>query len=249
MDYPKSEPGVALLNGKFTDGNPLLGVSASRDPAKWANDVTDEILGVIEEGGLLPDEANPAQMRQAVVAIVDKVAPVATQAEAEAGTENTKRMTPLRVFQAIAKQVVQATETVLGIAKIATQAQTDAGTDDATIVTPKKLRMGFAISLGSSAAGYIAFPFWLGGLIIQWVYSLSEADGTQDALFPIAFPGAVRSVQVSAQANSTEVQAIAVINTYTATRVTWSGFNAAGGAAMVKAGTNSVGARIIAVGN
>jgi len=172
-----------------------------------------------------------------------------TQLQAEAGTDNDTTMTPLRVFQAIAKKVVQATETVLGIAKVATQAETEAGTDDATIVTPKKLRMGFAISLGSSAAGYIAFPFWLGGLIIQWVYSLSEADGTQDVLFPIAFPGVVRSVQVTTQTNSTEVQAIAVINAYTATGVTWSGFNAAGGAAMVKAGTNSVGARIVAIGN
>ncbi|WP_181297037.1 hypothetical protein [Pseudomonas sp. Q2-TVG4-2] len=187
MDYPKSEPGVALLNGKFTDGNPLLGVSASRDPAKWANDVTDEILGVIEEGGLLPDEANPAQMRQAVVAIINKVAPVATQAEAEAGTENTKRMTPLRVFQAIAKKVVQASETVLGIAKVATQAQTEAGTDDATIVTPKKLQMGFSVSLAQN--GYIVFPRWLFGLIIQWGSVVVSGAGTAaTATYPIAFP-------------------------------------------------------------
>lgn len=64
----------------------------------------------------------------------------ATKAEAEAGTDNSKFMTPVRVFQAIAKVVGQATENVLGWAKIATQEQVTTGTDDTVIVTPKKLR-------------------------------------------------------------------------------------------------------------
>ena len=64
---------------------------------------------------------------------------VAAQPDAEAGTDNTKWMTPLRVFQAIAVKVIQATETVLGIAKVATTAQVTTGTDDATMVTPLKL--------------------------------------------------------------------------------------------------------------
>lgn len=89
---------------------------------------------------------------------------------------------------------VQATETVLGIAKVATQAQTDAGTDDATIVTPKKLRAGFAVSLGVN--GYIAFPTWMGGLIIQWgktaIPGPNVAAGGKavmgDIAFPLAFP-------------------------------------------------------------
>jgi hypothetical protein len=80
----------------------------------------------------------------------------------------------------------QATETSPGFAKVATQALTNAGTDDTTFVTPKKLRAGFAISF--TANGYIAFPTWLGGLIIQWGNIVTGAGGLVQAAFPIAFP-------------------------------------------------------------
>lgn len=155
----------------------------------------------------------------------------ASQTEAEAATDqdNTKPMTALRVFQAIAKRVVQATETVFGWAKVATQAATNSGVDDTTFITPKKfsagvaalviqategikgiakiatqaqinagsgddvivtpykLRLGFAVSF--NAQGYVVFPSWLGGLIIQWTSSAAIAPGaTGAAYWPIAFP-------------------------------------------------------------
>jgi hypothetical protein len=91
---------------------------------------------------------------------------VASQAEAEAGTDAAKPMTALRVFQAIAKVLKQATETVPGWLKIGTQGQVDTGTGDDVAVTPKKMRLGFQFY--PSGVGYVIFPTWLGGLILQW---------------------------------------------------------------------------------
>ncbi|WP_080942482.1 phage tail protein [Pseudomonas fluorescens] len=90
---------------------------------------------------------------------------------------------------ALAALATQATEVKPGTAKIATQAQTNAGADDATIVTPKKMRWGFGISL--AANGYITFPTWLGGLIIQWgqinIGDISNGGSSSYSL-PLAFP-------------------------------------------------------------
>ncbi|HTN66409.1 MAG TPA: hypothetical protein VL051_09535 [Burkholderiaceae bacterium] len=81
----------------------------------------------------------------------------------------------------------KATETTRGVAQIASQVQTDAGTDDATIVTPKKLRFGFAISANQN--GYIVFPSWLGGLIIQWgAYPNVDPGTALEITLPIAYP-------------------------------------------------------------
>lgn len=82
---------------------------------------------------------------------------------------------------------IQATEAVAGGAKVATQTQTNEGTDDTAYITSKKLRWGFAVSLAVN--GYIAFPSWLGGLVIQWGNAYISANGTS-YLFPIAFPNA-----------------------------------------------------------
>lgn len=83
----------------------------------------------------------------------------------------------------------QAGESVLGMLKVATQAQTNAGAADDVAVTPKKLRAGFAASFAT--AGYLAFPTWMGGLIIQWGSIYVPANSTATGSLPIAFPTAV----------------------------------------------------------
>lgn len=192
MDFPKSVPGVGLVGGQFVDENQTTGQVGSLIPAKWGNDVTTELLGVIDEAGLVPDEENPQQLRAAVLAIVDKVAPVATKAEAEANDEDTannvKRMTPLRVLQAIKARLINATEAVGGMLRVGTQAEVDNGTLDDVAVTPKKLRMGFSASF--TVNGHVALPSWLGAIIVQWGVAQSSGSGTYTIPFPIAFPNA-----------------------------------------------------------
>ncbi|MGX0889045.1 phage-related tail fiber protein [Pseudomonas sp. ADAK2 TE3594] len=86
----------------------------------------------------------------------------------------------------------QATEINQGTAKVATQALTDAGVDDTSIITPKKLRFGFSMLKASN--GYIVFPSWLGGFIIQWmsvVNSNNQGSGFSSASYPIPFPNGV----------------------------------------------------------
>jgi hypothetical protein len=94
---------------------------------------------------------------------------------------------------ALASFAAQATEINQGTAKIATDAHMLDSLNDVVIVTPKKLRFGFSISL--AANGYIAFPTWLGGLIIQWgLAAATVLDGRVTVPFPIAFPTACRSL-------------------------------------------------------
>ncbi|MGY2142225.1 phage tail-collar fiber domain-containing protein [Pseudomonas azotoformans] len=116
--------------------------------------------------------------------------PTQAEAEAQADHDNVKPMTVLRVWQAVTKRLVQATEGALGWAKVATQTLTDAGVDDKTIVTPKKLRGGFSIMVGP--AGYIAFPSWLGGFIFLWNTGVAtSAEGAQQITYPVSLTGSV----------------------------------------------------------
>ena len=71
MDYPKSIPGVGLVNGGFVDENPVAGTPGSLIPAEWGNSVTQEILNAIKAAGLTPDETKTDQLATAIGALVD----------------------------------------------------------------------------------------------------------------------------------------------------------------------------------
>lgn len=70
MDYPNSLVDVDLYNGKFTDGDPLANIPASRDPASHMNAVTDEIINFIVASGQEPDEFDLHQLRKGIQSMI-----------------------------------------------------------------------------------------------------------------------------------------------------------------------------------
>ncbi|WP_430611466.1 hypothetical protein [Flavobacterium sp. JP2137] len=94
---------------------------------------------------------------------------LSTNAEVQAGTNNTKAVTPAGLSSRTA------TETRTGIAAIASEASAIAGEDDTTIMTPKKVKAVFA-SLGAS--GYVA-SF---GDTTATTYTISHGLNTEDVI-------------------------------------------------------------------
>lgn len=72
VDYPKSVPGIGLVNGKFVDENTASGTPGSLIPSTWGNSLTDELLNVIEAGGLEPSEGARDQVLEAIRALIEK---------------------------------------------------------------------------------------------------------------------------------------------------------------------------------
>lgn len=72
VDYPKSVPGIGLVNGKFVDENSASGTPGSLIPSTWGNSLTEELLNVIEAGGLEPSEGARDQVLEAIRALIEK---------------------------------------------------------------------------------------------------------------------------------------------------------------------------------
>lgn len=207
MKYPDQKYGFDIVSGVTTEWYGVRKISADGSGAWrkiWTSadfDAADKADKATTLGGYGITNAYTDVQIDALFSIVDTAISgkansattlggygivLPTQLQAEAGTDNVLPMTPLRVFQAIAKVVTQATESVMGIAKVASQAMVNAGTDNAAYITALKLKSGFLISLGTN--GYIFFPAWLGGLGLQWGSASITSGVPLTQALPMAFP-------------------------------------------------------------
>lgn len=84
----------------------------------------------------------------------------------------------------------QATVETPGLTQLASAAEVIAGSSTSKAITPATLLFGFQVLKGPT--GYIKFPTWLGGLIIQWTKTpvLSTAVA-YTWIYPIEFPSLV----------------------------------------------------------
>lgn len=82
------------------------------------------------------------------------------------------------------------------LGKYATFAEINDGAGDESVITPFKLRWGFSFLMGGT--GYIKFPPWLGGFLLQWGIAsgvpkagtaIGESGPTRDVILPISFTG------------------------------------------------------------
>tara|TARA_A200000113_G_scaffold221307_2_gene232959 strand:+ start:1918 stop:2694 length:777 start_codon:yes stop_codon:yes gene_type:complete len=85
----------AASGTEYTNGDRINGTQGSIPNADFFNVIQAEIINAITAAGLTPDSEDLTQLAQAIGK------EIASQAEAEAGLENTKIMTALRVKQAI----------------------------------------------------------------------------------------------------------------------------------------------------
>jgi hypothetical protein len=139
----------------------------------------------VDAKGIVTAGSNPTQLADHGIAF-------ASQREAEAGADTNKPMSALRVFQAIAAKVVQATASVPGIAGIATQIMVKAGTDNRTIVTPETLAAMFPFR-GRVVYEKPGVYTWdvPSGVTKAWVVVIGAGGGgAKSAFFPGPFGGA-----------------------------------------------------------
>lgn len=71
----------------------------------------------------------------------------------------------------------------------------DATDNTKKLATTDWAKLGFVIS--KSAIGYIKFPTWMGGLVIQWGVATTDGTGNAAVSFPLEFPNSALSVSVT----------------------------------------------------
>ena len=186
------------LSGKADKANTLAGYGI-KDAALLGGS-TGQIFNVAP--AFDPQHAVPlAQMDKALSGKADKAATLAGYGIADGVSTTTFN-------EAVSRLNRQSTELTPGLSAVATMGQVMDGADDTAHITPKKIKWGFRASLTTN--GFIQFPSWLGGFMIQWVTGDGQVIGpntylvgrksnwitsfTGSCLKVMAIPGSIQSI-------------------------------------------------------
>lgn len=66
----------ATPDNLFTEGDPSLGIDATTVTANWLNGVQEELIHILEEGGVAPDGANHTKVMEALWALFVTKSPI-----------------------------------------------------------------------------------------------------------------------------------------------------------------------------
>ncbi|SUX53675.1 hypothetical protein [Chromobacterium vaccinii] len=195
--YTKAEAD-GKVNGKADRANSLAGYGI-KDAALLGGS-TSQIFNVA--WAVDPQHAVPlAQMEKALSGKADRANSLAGYGIADGVSATTFN-------EAVSRFSRQSTELAPGLSTVSTMAQLVDGADDTAHVTPKKIRWGFRASFTTN--GFIQFPWWLGGYMLQWITGDSQSIGpntyivgrksnwvtsfTGSCLKVIAIPGSIQSI-------------------------------------------------------
>lgn len=111
------------------------------------------------------------------------IAQVATQGDLTTGTDDSRFVTAKKLTSWLASKA--ASYTAAGIAAFASATELAAGTSETKMLNPAVARYGFSILKAQN--GYVVFPGWLGGFIIQWG-TATIAGALTNIPYPLSYP-------------------------------------------------------------
>ena len=163
------------VNGEFQEGNPAIGQKATLIGAKWLNTIQGELLNVIEQAGIDPDDADNTQVYAAIIALIAGVV-----GDGAGAVPTTRSVTGGGLVTGGGDL---AADRVLTVTK-ASSAEVAAGVNDTKAITPLALQGGVGGKL-LTASGYVTL---LGGVILQWTTATASANGSSNVTLPTTFP-------------------------------------------------------------
>lgn len=189
-------------NDAYVDANPSTGIEGSPVPAAAIEHPMREIVNVIKQAGLTPDQDNLGQLNEAINKIIEAnsitdLGALATKDSVGTTDINNEAITLSKLKTVVdnANKLIGYDENGVPIATELTAAKTDGSNIDKSSFLSK---LGFSgQSLGTN--GYYKLP---NGLIIQWGSLLVPANTRQTVYLPTAYPHTHFAFVVSGESDS-----------------------------------------------